>query len=121
MPFIPQASLGVRWHVLIEVDNFMSRFKRLEVRRILRSESYVEIQYLNNGDYNLILFIDEPTASEIAQLNGESEHKLMAALYPWGEMHSLVSLPVRRIIKSKAREVQVSKERTETVLDLMIR
>jgi hypothetical protein len=110
-----------KWELDNKIDDFLTPFKRYKTKRIRPSENYVEIQYPNSGIYNLILFINEQAASQISQLNGESEHKVMAAIYPWGEMSSMVSLPVNRIIRLKERDVQVSKQETVTVLDIVIR
>jgi len=89
--------------------------------RPLSLDVWVEIQYLTNGACSLIFFVDEVTTSQIARLNGNTGHSLMAALYPWGKMNTLVSLPANRILKSKNHDVQINKEELVTVLDLKIK
>jgi hypothetical protein len=81
---------------------------------------YFEIQHTNDGELHLIGYVNEVHATEISKLSGTTVKKVIISPSPWGQMTSLVSVPLNRIQMSYDRDVEVSQENQITVIDVTI-
>jgi hypothetical protein len=90
------------------------------VSRYRTTNSYVEIQYPRGEKQQLILFVDELTAQKVARLSGTESQEITAALSPWGNSSTLVSLPVDRVVRSRVREVEPQKTDMRLVIDILL-
>jgi hypothetical protein len=73
------------------------------------------------GELHLIGYMNEFHAAEISKLSGTTTREVMLSPYPWGQLTSLVSIPVQRIQHSESRSVQTSEEEQITALDVKIK
>ena len=101
-------------------SSLQERITTLEVSRYRTTDNYVEIQYPRSEKPQLILFVDELTAQKVARLSGTERYEIAAALSPWGNASTLVSVPIDRVIHSRVREVEPQKTETRLVLDILL-
>ena len=105
---------------LFEQDLLSWVFK-LQAARYPPFKNVFEIHNISQGELHLIGYMNEIHAAEISKLSGETSREIMVSPYPWGQMTSLVSIPINRIQKSQDRHVQISKEEEVIVLDITIK
>ena len=111
---------SLRWTPSPSDSSLLDFLEIISVSRYRTTKNFVEIHYPRGERPNLILFVDESTAQQIAKLSGTARHEIMAALSPWGSATTLVSVPAERIVRSRTREVEIQKEDVRLVLDILL-
>jgi hypothetical protein len=97
------------------------RVSELHADRYQSGPYYFEIQNVRDGELHLVGYMNEIHAAKISRLPGTTVREVMVSPLPWGQMTSLVSIPVSRLQKAETRRVQVSEDDNITVLDLEIK
>jgi hypothetical protein len=93
----------------------------LRADRYQSGPNYFEIQNTREGELHLIGYMNEIHAADISKLSGITVREVMISPLPWGQLTSLVSIPVSRLQESETRWVQASEDETITALDVKIK
>lgn len=97
------------------------RISELRADRYQSGPYYIEMHNVRDGKLHLVGYMNEIHAAKISRLSGKTVGEVMVCPLPWGQMTSLVSIPVSRLQKAETRRVQASEDDNITVLDLEIK
>lgn len=86
-----------------------------------KSYNRFEIQHTVDGTFHLLGYINEIQAVDISQLSGKIEKEVIISPRLWGQMTSVISIPIERIHKTQTRDIQVTKDLEITVLDITVK
>ena len=100
-------------------NTLLSNVKKSSAIRYQFYQKYYELHNTHEGTLYIIGFVSEIQATDISTLSG-SEKKVMFSAYPWGQMTSLVSLPIERIKESTTRSINISQDKDLRVLDIIV-
>ena len=73
-----------------------------------------------DNDLHVIGYISKSHASQVARLTGSLDFNIIVAAKPALEMSTLISIPVSRILHSTTREIQLDKNQTVHVIDIIL-
>jgi len=102
-------------------ETLSTRVSELRADRFQSGKDYFEMHNTREGELHLICYMNEFHAADISKLSGTTTREVMVSPYPWGQLTSLVSIPVQRIQRSESRSVQTSEEEQITALDVKVK
>ena len=108
--------------ILLLPDN---GFRSLDSVRVQRFQivpyAFFEVQRSSEGTLFLIAFCTETDAVSIGIEPAESDVPVVLSAQQWGQMTSLVSIPIDRLRTARPRELEVGPRETVYVLDANVR
>jgi hypothetical protein len=117
----------------ITVDYISSRTYESTKTRVFESEAYrfsppqpkirmwLELQNTVDDGLQVIGFLSEVDAAKISLLSGQEIHSIVLSPYPWGQLTTLVSIPLQRIQSSNYRYIEPNQAEVYIVLDITIK
>ena len=97
------------WELETRSEKANNIFQGSRAYRFKVKSSFFEFHYPYKDSILLIAFVSESDASKVTQLTGDNTNKIMLFPYPWGEMTTLVSVPIGRVSWLHPRRIQMTK------------
>jgi len=97
------------------------RLDRISIERFPKSRSYFEIHCLADGNIFILGYTTEAASAQLPTSRGQSDISLVLSPRVWGAMTTLISLPIDRVRSFARREIDISEDQSQQVLDTVVR
>ena len=90
------------------------------INRFPTRSSYLELHYLQEGQLNILGYINSSHIPNISVLDGVSRKEITISPILDEQFNTLIILPMSRVVTSSGREIEISEKKDISVLDLVV-
>ncbi len=94
---------------------------RINIERFPKTRAYFEIHCLSDGRIFILGYTTEAASTQLPESRGKSDISFVLSPRVWGAMTTLISMPIDRVRSLSRREIDISKDESQLVLDTMAR
>lgn len=102
-------------------DSLSKVVMNIKIDRLRTSSNDFEAYLREDNTLYFVGFFSETDAAQISLLSGDTEHKIVFSPSCWGPMNTLISFPFDRIRFSQARYIQISEDKNQLLLDIVVK
>lgn len=106
------------WFLSTDENDY--KYMRRSINRFPTDSSYFELHYLQEGQLNILGYINSSHIPNISVLDGVSRKEITISPILDEQFNTLIILPMSRVIASSYRTIEISKKKNISVLDLVV-